>query len=211
MTPELYDFRHPARRAGERERRLDQWLTAACKAAVVPWGKLLSFPARLEPGSRDESYPEEWLACLPESTLGLRVRLGSTGLMSLLVLPRTLAVALLDGIMGEAITGMPADAPLSPIEESLLGYLTETLLLRPLRDTWPGPEPLALKAGRQEFDLRTCRLFASGESVFVCPFRVTGPFGELDWCWLVPRGEWLTAIMPSQAHSAATVERERVE
>jgi hypothetical protein len=131
MTPELYDFRNPARRAGERERRLEQWLAASAKAAVVPWTKLLSFPAKLEIGRRDEVLPEEWFACLPETTLGLRVRLGDEGLVSLLVLPRTLAVALLDGLMGEAITGMPADVPLSPIEESLLGHLTETLLLAP--------------------------------------------------------------------------------
>jgi flagellar motor switch protein FliM len=211
MTPEPYDFRNPARRAGERERRLDQWLTAACKAAGVPWGKALAFAARLEPGRRDEVLPEEWFSCLPETTLGLRVRLGDEGLVSLLVLPRTLAVALLDGLMGEAITGMPADAPLSPIEESLLGHLAETLLLRMLRDSWPGAKPLALRNGRQEFDLRTCRLFPAGDAIFVCPFHVTGPFGELDWCWLLPQGDWLTAIMPLPTRASPVAERERVE
>jgi flagellar motor switch protein FliM len=211
MTPELYDFRNPARRAGERERRLEQWLAASAKAAVVPWTKLLSFPAKLEIGRRDEVLPEEWFACLPETTLGLRVRLGDEGLVSLLVLPRTLAVALLDGLMGEAITGMPADVPLSPIEESLLGHLTETLLLAPLRETWPGPKPLALRTGRQEFNLRTTRLFPSSDPISVCALRVTGPFGELDWYWLLPKGDWLTAILPAPSNSAEAAERARVE
>jgi flagellar motor switch protein FliM len=211
MTPEIYDFRNPARRSGERERRLDQWLTATAKSAVVPWTKLLSYPARLEAGRREEVLPEEWFSCLPETTLGLRVRLGDKGLNSLLVLPRTLAVALLDGLMGEPITGMPADAPLTTIEESLLGHLSETLLLGSLRDAWPGPKPLTLRSGRQEFNLRTTRLFSATEPVFVCTFRVTGPFGELDWCWVLPRGDWLTDILPANSRSAAAAEREQVE
>ena len=211
MTPELYNFRSPARRAGERERRLEQWLAAAAKAAVVPWARALPFPARLEVGVRDEVLPEEWLACLPETTLGLRVRLGDGGPVSLLVLPRPLALAMLDGLLGEAITGMPADNALSPVEESLLGHLTETLLLSPLRDTWPGPKPLALRTGRQEFNLRTTRVFPAGDPLYVCPLRVTGPFGELDWCWLLPKGDWLTAILPVPSRSAASVERDRVE
>jgi flagellar motor switch protein FliM len=211
MKPEAYDFRSPARKAGERERRLDQWLTAAAKAAVVPWEKLLLFPAKLESGRREEALPEEWFACLPETTLGLRVRLGEKDIVSLVVLPRPLASALLDGMMGEAVSGLPADNPLSPMEESLLGHLTETLLLQPLRDAWPGPKPLAIRSGRQELNLRTTRLFPAIEPIMVCTFRVTGPFGELDWCWLLPNGDWLQAIMPVANRSAAVADRERVE
>jgi flagellar motor switch protein FliM len=210
MTAEPYDFRSPARKAGERERRLDQWLTAAAKATLVPWSKLLSFPARIEPATREEALPEEWFACLPETTLGLRVRIGEQRLVSLLVMPRTLAVALLDGLMGEAISGMPADAPLSPIEESLLSYLADTLLLRPLRESWLGPKPLLLHAGHQEHNLRSSRLFPATKAVFICPFRVTGPFGELDWYWLVPQGDWLNAIMPAPSRPPDG-DRERVE
>src|SRR5579883_731951 len=211
MTPEVYDFRNPARRAGERERRLDQWLAAAGKAAAVPWGRLLPFPAKLEPGRRDEALPEEWLSCLPEGTLGVRVRLDEKCPLSLLVLPRALALALLDGMLGETITGMPAEVPLTPVDEALLGHLTEALLLRPLRETWPGPKPLELRLAGRESHLRTLRLFPATEPVYLCPFRVTGPFGELDWCWLLPRGDWLTAILPAPTRAAAVAERERVE
>jgi flagellar motor switch protein FliM len=211
MRPEPYDFRNPARRAGERERRLDQWLVAAAKASVLPWGKLLSFPANLESGRREEVLPEEWCSCLPESTLGLRVRLGEQKLVSLLVMPRTLALALLDGLMGDSVAGMPTDVALTPVEESLLGHLSEMLLLRPLRETWPGLNPLVLRAGGQEVNLRTTRLFSSTEPVYVCTFRVTGPFGELDWCWLLPRGDWLSGILPPPPRSAEAAERDRVE
>jgi flagellar motor switch protein FliN/FliY len=211
MTPETYDFRNPARRVGERERRLDQWLAAAGKAAAVPWGRLLPFPAKLEPGRRDEALPEEWLSCLPEGTLGVRVRPGEKFPLSLLVLPPALALSLLDGLMGEVIAGMPADVPLTPIDESLLGHLTETLLLRPLRETWPGPKPLELRLAGREHHLRNSRLFPAAEAVYVCPFRVTGPFGELDWCWLLPRGDWLTAILPAPSRAAEAAERDRVE
>jgi flagellar motor switch protein FliM len=211
MTPELYNFRSPARRAGERERRLEQWLVAAAKASAISWARALSFPARLEVGTRDEALPEEWFACLPETTLGLRVRTGEGGPVSLLVMPRALALALLDGLMGEAVAGMPADNPLSPIEESLLGHLAESLLLSPLRETWPGPKPLGLRAGRQEFNLRTTRLFPATDPVYVCPLRVTGPFGELDWYWLLPKGDWLTAILPAPSRAAEAAERSRVE
>jgi flagellar motor switch protein FliM len=210
MRPEPYDFRNPARRAGERERRLDQWLAATAKASVLPWGKLLSYPATLEAGRREEALPEEWFSCLPESTLGLRVRIGDQKLVSLLVLPRTLALALLDGLLGETVAGLPADVPLSPVEESLLGHLSEVLLLRPLRETWLGPKPIALRAGGQEFNLRTTRLFPA-EPIFVCTFKVTGPFGELDWCWILPRGDWLSAILAPPTRSAEAAERDRVE
>lgn len=211
MTPQVYDFRNPTRRAGERERRLDQWLAAAAKAAAVPWGRALPFPAKLEPGRRDETLPEEWLSCLPEGTLGVRVRLDEKFPLSLLVLPRALALALLDGMMGEVIAGMPADVPLTPVDEALLGHLTQTLLLRPLRETWPGPGPLELRLAGREQNVRNSRLFPPTEPVYVCPFHVTGPFGELDWCWLLPRGDWLTAILPAPSRAAEVAERERVE
>jgi flagellar motor switch protein FliM len=40
---------------------------------------------------------------------------------------------------------------------------------------------------------------------------VTGPFGELDWYWLLPKGDWLTAILPAPSNSAEAAERARVE
>ncbi len=211
MTPEPYDFSRPARRAGERDRRLEQWLAAAAKAAAGYWGRSLSFPAKLEIGRGDEVLPEEWLPCLPEATLGGRVLAGGGLSPSLLVLPRTLALALVDGVLGEPVTGLPQDRPLTLVEEALLEHATEVLLLRPLREAWPGPNPVALTTGGLEPNVRASRLLAAGEAVLTFPFRVTGPFGELDWCWLLPRGEWPGPILPPPPPGAAGAERERLE
>jgi flagellar motor switch protein FliM len=77
----------------------------------------------------------------------------------------------------------------------LCGYLADTLLLGLLRESWPAGESAALEVGAREAEFRNTRLFPPAESVFVFTFRVTGPFGEGEWHWLLPRGDWVIRLL----------------
>jgi len=201
MTAEVYDFRNASRLGAELDRCLAGWLRAAAGLAVKRWATALSFAAEMHLKTYQLTLPRPFLGELPEDALCLRVDLAGVESATLVVVPRPLSLALLAGMMGETVEGPVEDRALTAIEESLCGYLVETLLLTVLRDAWPGIEPLRLTMGPREADFRNTRLFPPTEPAFAFAFRITGPFGEGEWCWVLPKGDWVHQLLVRPARS----------
>jgi flagellar motor switch protein FliM len=202
MTAEPYDFRNASRPGAVLDRRLAGWLRAAAGLSARRWTPLLSFAAAMHARGHQLVPPGPCIAGLPEDATCLRVgwhgqrpASGSPAATTLAVVARPLTLALLAGLMGETVEGPVQDRPLTAVEESLCGYLVETLLIGLLRDTWPASEPALLTVEQAEAELRSTRVFPPGDPIFLCSFRVTGPFGEGEWWWLVPRGNWVNWLV----------------
>jgi flagellar motor switch protein FliM len=194
MTPGPYDFRNPTPLPGDLSRRLDLWFGEAARRVPKSWPKVLNIGAELRPKGHELVAPDDCPAYIPEEAVCFRVALGPGGAASLLVMPRTLMLVLLGGALGEAIARLPVERVLTAVEEALCEYLVRALLLDVLRECWSGAGPLRIELQRREPDPRGARLFPPGEGVLVGTFSIVGAFGEIDWCWLLPRSGWLEGL-----------------
>lgn len=198
MTAQPYNFRRPGRLPPETEGRLGAWLRAAAGLAMTRWARQAPFPLEVRLRRADTVYAKDALAALGETALGYQVPGPPGTWTSLAAFSRPLVLALEAALMGETPTQLPADRDLTAVEESLCEYLLQELLVRPLQETWPEPEGLALQLGGKEPNPRWSRLYPPGAVLVECSFAVKGPFGEDGWTWLLPQ----SAVLPEGAGAA---------
>jgi flagellar motor switch protein FliM len=184
MTHRPYNFRKPDRLAGTLEQRLTAWLRAAGQLAAVKGARHLPF--RMVLRRLEIAPPVEALACLSDGIIGYRVAFAGEPPDMLFAWPRPLALALIEGVLGETPTALPEDRELSAVEMSLCEYLMQSLPAAVLQETWTGRTPLGLVVGEREPSPRWTRLFVKAEQVLQCTFTMRGSFGEQDWYWLAP-------------------------
>src|SRR6185437_16240866 len=184
MTLKPYNFRKPDRPAGTLEQRLTAWLRAAGQLSAEKGAQYLPFRIELALRDIESAPPAEMLARLPDATIGHRLAFTGEPASMLFIWPRPLALALVNGALGETLTELPADRELTVVELSLCEYLMQNLLAAVLQETWTGSTPIPLTVGEREPSPRWTRLFAKVGQVVQCTFTLRGPFGEQDWCWL---------------------------
>src|SRR5437867_2508683 len=83
------------------------WLRQACELAPAEWGRHLPFPVELALTGLETANPEDSLGRRPDAAVGYRVSVRDA-LPTLLVFPRTLALALIAGMLGDASAELPA-------------------------------------------------------------------------------------------------------
>jgi flagellar motor switch protein FliM len=186
MSVEAYDFRKPARLAGGLEQRLSAWLEAACALAPAQWA--LHLPVSLDVAFRkaETLRPADGFTQFPETTVAYTVNANAGDGVTLALLPRPFALALVGAALGGAAEEAPENRELTSVEESVCEYLIQKLLLAPLQDAWPGVHPIQLSLGTREPATRWGRLFAPDDNLIACEFAVAGPFGEQPWYWVLP-------------------------
>jgi flagellar motor switch protein FliM len=214
MNPQPYNFRKPGRLASDLEQSLAAWLRGACALAPAKWVKELPFRADMGVTSLETVRPGDALARLPEPASSYRVLLPADGTNTLLALSRPLMLGLITGILGEALTELPADRELTMVEESLAEYLLQVLFLAVLQETWPGRETLSLRLGQAEPRPRFARIFAPEDNVVLCAFTLRAPFGEQSWYWLLPQKalqEQFTQFGPGLETEQGELVRPRLE
>jgi flagellar motor switch protein FliM len=186
MTLKPYNFRKPDRPAGSLEQRLTAWLRTAGSLAADKGAQHLPFRIELALRGVECVSPAEALTQLPDAALGYRLAFAGEAPSMMFVWPRPLALALVNGALGETPTELPADRELTVVELSLCEYLMQNLAAAVLQETWTGATPMALTLAEREPSPRWTRLFVKAEQVVRCAFTLRGPFGEQDWCWLAP-------------------------
>lgn len=186
MTHRPYNFRKPDRLAGTLEQRLTAWLRVAGQLAAVKAARHLPFRIEMAPRGLEIASPSEALARLSDDVIGYRVAFAGEQPSMLFLWPRTLALALVAGLLGETPTALPEDRELSAVELSLFEYLMQNLPAVVLQETWTGSIPLRLTVGEREPSPRWTRLFVKAEQVLQCTLTMRGSFGEQDWYWLAP-------------------------
>ena len=113
--------------------------------------------------------------------------LGSHEQTTLLVCPVPLAIALLNGLMGEVSDSLPDARDLTSVEAALYQQLLEHVA-DSIRKGWPGDKAPAVRPqGSADLSDNELGLLQSEESYLCFYFQVTGSFGEAVWAWLTPK------------------------
>lgn len=198
-----YNFARPSRLAGDLEQRLRSWFKAATTLAAKGWTKRLGFSVELDVQELAALSAADALEKVSDNAFGYRLaeqRLDA----SLLALPRPLLLGLISGLLNDPVADLPVDRELTSVEESLGEYLLRAAWLRIVQQTWPGTTPLALTLQQREPQPRYARIFPPGETVIVCVFRLGAPFGEQEWCWLIPQRGLAAQLLPGGPPPEAT-------
>ena len=128
------------------------------------------------------------------------------------MLPRPLALALVNVALGDTSQILPVDRETTAVEDAICEYLIQRLLLSLLQETWPGAEPLHLSLGQKESHPKWLRIFSANENLVLATFVIAGAFGEHEWHWIVPQKGLLELLgttsnasqpLPQQADSQA--------
>jgi flagellar motor switch protein FliM len=188
--------------------RLSVWLRAAGELTAAKGVQHLPFRIEMALQGIETAVPQEALAHLPEAAIGYRIAFAGEPASMLFAWPRPLALALVNGALGETPTELPADRELSVVEQSLCEYLMQNLAAAVLQETWSGAAPLALTVCEREPAPRWTRLFVMAEQVLQCTFRMRGPFGELDWYWLASQAALHKRLLHAEAAPQTRLEED---
>jgi flagellar motor switch protein FliM len=200
--PQPYDFARPRRLTTEAEQRVAGWLRAAAALAAKKAAHHLPFPIEMTFAGLEVERPAEGLARLPEAAVGYGVTLGSEAVAALAALPRSLALALVGGMLGDADSALPEDRGLTAVEEELYGFFVQEVLVATLQETWPAAQAIPLKLRRREPHPRWTRIFPPEDNVVACSFALKGPFGEGGWTWLLSQKHLLEQLARSAPGAA---------
>lgn len=185
--PQPYNFGKPAPLTAEVELRLHNWLRTAAALAAKKAGRHLPYSVEVTLGGVEVLWPADGLAVLPDAAVGYGISINSDTPTTLLALPRTLALALIGGMLGDAGSGLPEDRELTTVEESLCQFFVQDVLVATLQETWPAAETIPFRLRRNEPHPKWSRIFPPEENTIVCAFTVRGPLGESGWLVLFPQ------------------------
>ncbi len=203
MSVEPFNFRKPGRLGSDLEQRLGGWLRTGCVRTPDRLAKYMPYRPELEFRGLEIVRPGEGLARLPDSSIGYRIALGTEEMLTMLVFPRQLALALVAAMLGDPGSELPGDRELTLVEESLCEYVVQNLLLPVLQETWPGMDPLKIEVRQKEPTPKWVRFFPADQNIVVCSFEVKAPFGEQTWHWLMPQ----KGLLEQFAQPASPAER----
>jgi flagellar motor switch protein FliM len=195
MTGSPFDFRSPP--PGELERQTAGWLAAACRRAGPAWRSKLPYAAEMRPGTVETVTMQAGLSRIAATDIAIPMTSpdAADGTV-LLAMSRSLLLALLNGILGETPTALPADRDLTQVERSLIGHVARELFLDHIAPTWPGAEPLHLVAGTAMLGSEI-RPVQPGDMALLATLTIVTPFGEQPATLVLPRtGRWERLVIP---------------
>ena len=136
------------------------------------------------------------LAQLGDTAVGypLMVQQSITTLMSW---PRPVALAIVQGLLGDTSDQLPADRELTTIEDVLFEFFLKDLLAGLAGNVArPDPVPVAIRAGRNESCAGGNGMLLA-QTLIVANFRLACALGEQRWQWLMPAKAMVELLNPS--------------
>lgn len=214
MNAEVYNFRKPGRLPGDFEQRLSAWLRECCNLVPAKWARTVGTRVEASLRGLEIGRPAEAFAQLEETALAYQASLHDADMLSLVALPRSLALLLVTSALGDASAAPAADRELTVVDEALCEYALDDLFLAPLQESWSGTEALQVRLGPRELNLRRTRIFPPDENIVVATLALHGAFGEQHWQWLIPHEgmvDWLTRAAQGPTGSQEAAVRPRLE
>lgn len=179
-----YDFRRPGRIRDAVEHWLGTWLTGSCALLPDKWGGLMGFSVEAEPEQVTTRLPREAAPDTP--IVGFRLWLDTHAEPTLLAVPRRLALALVEGLLGGLPEALPDDRELTSLELSLAEMAIQEWCAA-LNESQPGDDPVHVQCGEPDPSPRLVRMYAAHRPLAVVPLRIRGPFGEERIRWILPQ------------------------
>lgn len=204
MTPVPHDFRQPIRLQTPWQNRLTAWFRSALSLANKTWEKDLP-GVRATFGEVRVAFASDLLATLPDNTFGYTTRVDPPHIISILALPRSLMVSLVNSLLGSA-DGPAEDRELTLVEANLANYFLTHYWLPFFRDSWPGPKIVPWQLDDCDRQPQCSRKFTAGEVAIVLDLTITGPWGETKLSWLFQQSQLMAALDPASAAVAPVTE-----
>lgn len=125
--PAPYDFRSPSRLATSVEQRFAEWQRGVCKLFAEHLNHHLPFDVKFGFVEVDPRSTRKVLSSLPEGTAAFQFKVGDESLPCLFTYPQPLLLLIVNGMLGDTSTELPASRELSHVERSLSEIVAEEL------------------------------------------------------------------------------------
>lgn len=182
-----FDFTKSRSLESRLETRVSTWMGFFCKNPARLERSLGMIPS-LEANSITTGVFSEFVADWAGPTVGCNIRFGPDGFPTLLVIPGTMARALVDQMLGAPI-GEEEDAgddpkprELTRVEQSMIEmFVTEVCAA--LIEAWPEADPPSIVCGEVEPNAARSRFVVKTAELISVPFSLTiGPVtAEIEW------------------------------
>lgn len=198
-----FDFRKPCALAAEVRTRLEEWQHSTCRLTNDRWAHLLAKPVTWSEAPVETNRPDRITS--PTPVIAFEIDLANDQGMSLLLLPRPLALMIVLALLGAEIDPSLEDKELTSLEVTLLRMVLEQFI-EGCNETQPTTPVCALGRYEPKPDLQ--RIFRDNVDLVVMNFRLEGPFPPqtISWLWREPLA---TALFSSNMTTAQSVESAR--
>lgn len=213
MAIEPHDFRQPVRLQSDVEERLTEWMTAACVGLGETCERYMPFELRSSVSRAQTARWSNFFPNIDPTCIGWRVAFGTEDRDTLVIMRRPMMQVLVGGLLGDTFDAIPEDEPLTPATEKVAKFFID-YFVRAVRENWPGGDAGHILMRQEESVLKRQRVIQSEESIVICEFHFTGPFGEEPWYWLIPYETILAlfdAIESAELTAQSKTERQLLE
>lgn len=213
MAIEPHDFRKPVRLQSDVEERLLEWMTLTCTGLDETCERFFPFELKSAVNVAQTARWSGFFPTLDETNIGWRVALGADDRDTLVIMRRPMTQVLVGGLLGDSFDAVPEDSPLTPATEKVARFFID-YFVRSVRENWPGGEAGHILMRQEEPALKRQRVIQSEESIVICEFEFSGPFGQEPWYWLVPYETILAlfdAIESAELVTQSKTERQLLE
>ncbi|WP_020468438.1 FliM/FliN family flagellar motor switch protein [Zavarzinella formosa] len=159
------------------------------------WSKILPFKIDLYVERVNAMSAVKALDNLSEGLVAFRLKLDQfPEIEPLLMLPRPLLLALINGSLGVVSETLPEDRELSTVENSICDFLINQLILKILGDSWPASIHPKFTISVRGEPKGVSRL-PPNDLVVVSVLQLNGPFGSQPITLVMPRSAPLTELV----------------
>jgi flagellar motor switch protein FliM len=197
---EKFDFRNAATVDRHVARPMQQWLENFSSIFAERWKSLSSTTIRIQQKPLRSDEFASATKQITSQSIGYPILLSDTKIPSLISISRSELLALLMEILGENLTEMPADRPLTANEFSLADCLFEEISVS-IGESWLERTPLAIKLETADLQPHRSRLFAPKESVIKSFGSIHCAAGQANLFWILPRKPMETLLVPDRIKS----------
>lgn len=214
MTVQPHNFAKPLGLRGALKHKVLAWFQGFCDLGGKVWSKHFPYPLECAFRGLESFFASQGLALLPDDGIGVRARLGRD-IATMFVFPRPLLLALAGGLVGEIAEELPKSRDLTVVEQSLVEFLLQELILDVLSESWTATPSLPTALDGFEQEPKWTKLFAPEDNMLMCRFSFTAKFGTSEWVWLLPQDRIAALfgespnrqpVAPDPEELAATVE-----
>lgn len=190
---EPFDFRKPSGLPEPVDQRLLFWQRGLASLAPERWSQHMTTAVTMEHAARETMMMVEARRQLPDAGIGCRIDLGADALPTLFVFARPLLLALVGQVLGENLTQLPADRPLTTIEHTVSELLFEELA-NAIGEAWPEQSPLDCCINGFDDKPQRSRMYPLGERVLLSRFDLNSAFGSQPVHWLSAQDQLIALL-----------------
>ena len=178
-----FDFRKQSRLSTAKKENCRVWFDSFVQDFVEKWNQLTSIETKIQFAEQTTVEFDTARDSLRGPSIAKEFTLGPSAIGSILVLDRSIALAMIFGLLGDQMESVPDDRQFSEIELSV-GDLLFQKLIDSIGESWPQRDRLPCSLSTSlEMSPHKSRMWGPRQKVFVCSFalQIGETQGQLQW------------------------------